>query len=168
MFDRNVDAKGGKTKDSKVTVHSFLNETTKKVEPGKFGSASEQNLLDTLKNLAKLKEYKLTPQWVRLRLHLLNVQDHPWKLHFIVTWKIMDTSTFRECLPKVTYWLACRHEQTVDYVFVQATDPFSQSFISRTGADLQNFLTMNKQKFSNLLLFQFFPTISKPFSFSLV
>ena len=93
LFDRTVDAKGMKTKDSKETVRAFLTIIAKKNWPKKFGVTSEQNLLESVKNCAKLKEYKFTLQWVRPRLHLLNVQYDPWKIYFTVTWKTMETST---------------------------------------------------------------------------
>ena len=37
LFDRSVDAKGMKTKDSKVTVRAFLTMITKKTVPKKLG-----------------------------------------------------------------------------------------------------------------------------------
>ena len=46
-----------------------------------------------LKYFAKLKDYKFTLKWVRLRVHLQNVQYNPWKLYFTVRWKIMDKYT---------------------------------------------------------------------------
>ena len=67
LFDKTVDAKGMKTKDSKETVHAVL--TTKENCPKKIGVTRAQNLLESLKNYAKLKDYKFTPQWVRQRLH---------------------------------------------------------------------------------------------------
>ena len=77
MFHRTVDAKGMKTKDSQETVCAFLTTITKKIDPEKLGFARRQNLLESSKNYAKLKEYKFTLQRVRPRLHLLNVQyDH--------------------------------------------------------------------------------------------
>ena len=93
LFDRTVDAKGMK-KDSKETVRAFFTMITKKSRPKKFGLTREQILLESVKCYAKLKEYKFTLQWVRPRLHLLNVQYDPWKIYFTVTWKTMDTSTF--------------------------------------------------------------------------
>ena len=51
----------------------------KRVNPRQSGSTREQNLLDSFRNLAKLKEYKFTLQCVRPRLHLLNVQYDPWR-----------------------------------------------------------------------------------------
>ena len=63
LFDRTVDAKGMKSKDSKETVRAFLTMITKKrVDLKKFGSRREQNLLEGLKNYAKLNEYKFTLQ----------------------------------------------------------------------------------------------------------
>ena len=62
LFDRTVDAKGMETKDSKKTVLAILTTITKKIVPEKFGLTREQNLLKSLKNCAKLKEYKLTLQ----------------------------------------------------------------------------------------------------------
>ena len=60
LFDRTVDAKGMKTKDSKETVRAFLTMITKMNRLKKFGLTREQNLLESLKNYAKLKEYKYT------------------------------------------------------------------------------------------------------------
>ena len=37
LFDRTVDAKGMKTKDSKETVRAFLTMITKKIDPQKLG-----------------------------------------------------------------------------------------------------------------------------------
>ena len=62
LFDRTVDAKGMKPKDSKETVRSFLSMITKKDHPKQFGLTGEQNLMESLKNSAKLKEYKFTLQ----------------------------------------------------------------------------------------------------------
>ena len=98
LFDRTVDAKRMKTKYLKETVRAFLTMITKKKRPKKFGLTREQNLLESLKNYAKLKENKYTLQWVRPRLHLLNVQYDPWKEYFMVTWKTMDKSTFTNWL----------------------------------------------------------------------
>ena len=63
-----------------------------KIDPRKIGLTLEQNLVENSKNFAKLKEFKLPLQRVRLRLHLLNVRYDPWKVYFTVTWKILDAS----------------------------------------------------------------------------
>ena len=62
LFDRTVDAKGLKSKDSKETVRTFLTMITKKNRPTKFVLTREQILLESLKSYAKLKEYKFTLQ----------------------------------------------------------------------------------------------------------
>ena len=77
LFDGPVVAKRMKTKDSKETVRAFLTTITKKNSLKKNGLTREQNLLESLKNYAKLKEYKITLQGVRRRPLLLNVQYDP-------------------------------------------------------------------------------------------
>ena len=62
LFDRTVDAKGMKSKDSKETIRAFLSMITKKNRPEKIGLTREQNLLESLKSYANLKEYKFTLQ----------------------------------------------------------------------------------------------------------
>ena len=62
LFDKTVDAKAMKTKDSKETFRAFLTMITQKNRPKKIGLTREQNLLERLKNYAKLKEYKGTLQ----------------------------------------------------------------------------------------------------------
>ena len=71
LFDRTVDAKGLKTKDSKKTVRAFLTMITKKKRSKKFGLTREQSLLEILRKYAKLKEYKFTlplhgRQWIQV------------------------------------------------------------------------------------------------------
>ena len=51
LFDRTLDAKELKAKDSKETVRKFLTIITKKKRPKKFGSTKEQNLLESSKDL---------------------------------------------------------------------------------------------------------------------
>ena len=94
LFDRTVDAKRMKTKDSKETVRAFLPMVKMRIVPKKYGLTKEQSLLESLKNQTKLKEYNFTPRGVRPRLHLLNVQYDLQNLYFTVTWKTMDTSIF--------------------------------------------------------------------------
>ena len=77
LFDRTVDAKGMKTKDSKETVRALLTMITKKNQPKKFGLTREQIFLESSKNYAKLREYNFTLQWVRPKVHLLNVHYDP-------------------------------------------------------------------------------------------
>ena len=62
LFDRTVEAKGMKTKDSKETFRAFLTMSTILTRPNKIWVDKGQNLLESLKNYAKLKEYKFTLQ----------------------------------------------------------------------------------------------------------
>ena len=103
LFDRTVEAKGMKTKDSKETFRAFLTMSTILTRPNKIWVDKGQNLLESLKNYAKLKEYKFTLQWVRPRMHLLKEQDDPWKIYFDVTWKTMDTSALRSWLKSLQH-----------------------------------------------------------------
>ena len=50
LFDRTVDAKGLKTKDSKETLRALLTMKTKKNRPKKFGLTREQIWLESLEN----------------------------------------------------------------------------------------------------------------------
>ena len=62
LFDRTKNAKRMKTNDLKETVRAFLTMITKKKRPKKNGLTREQNLLESLKSYARLKEYKFTLQ----------------------------------------------------------------------------------------------------------
>ena len=53
LFDRTVDAKGKKTKDSKETVRAILTRITKKNRPKKNWFDKGQNLQDILKKICK-------------------------------------------------------------------------------------------------------------------
>ena len=53
--------------------------------------------------------------------------------------------------------------QKINYVIVQASEPFPQNFISRTGCNSQKFWTMTTKNLSTL----HFPTKAKIFSFNL-
>ena len=59
LFDRTVDAKEWKQKiPRKLFVHFWL-WIQKRIDPKQFGLTREQNLLEGLKNYAKLKKYKI-------------------------------------------------------------------------------------------------------------
>ena len=61
LFDRTVDAKRMKTKDSKETARAFLSEITKKNRLQKIWVDKGTEFAGEFKN-AKLKEYKFTLQ----------------------------------------------------------------------------------------------------------
>ena len=62
LFDRTVDAKGMKSKDSKETVRAFLSMITKKNRPKEIWVDKGTEFAREFKSYAKLKEYKFTPQ----------------------------------------------------------------------------------------------------------
>ena len=105
LFDRTVDANGTETKDSEKTVSAFLTMVTENNWPKKFAMATQRKLLENLKKYAKLKECNFTLQYMRLRLHLLNVQYDPWKLNLTIIWKIMLSSTFTRWLISSQPWV---------------------------------------------------------------
>ena len=77
LFDRTVDAKGMKTKDSKETVCAFLTMITKNNRPKKIWLDMGTKFAGDLKKLCTAEGKNLTLQGVRPRLHLLNVQYDP-------------------------------------------------------------------------------------------
>ena len=62
LFDRTVNAKGMKTKDSQETVKAFSSIITKKINQNRFGLTREPNLLERLKSFVLLRGYKFTLQ----------------------------------------------------------------------------------------------------------
>ena len=62
MFDRTVDTKGLKRKDSKEAIREFLTMKKRRINTGKIGPTREQNLQESSKDFAELKEYKFTLQ----------------------------------------------------------------------------------------------------------
>ena len=77
LFDRTVDAKGTKTKDSKETVRAFLTMTTEKNRLKKFWVDKSTEFARAFFKFAKLKDHNFTIQLVRLTLLLLNLQFDP-------------------------------------------------------------------------------------------
>ena len=94
LFDRTVNARGMKTKDSQETVKAFSSLITKEsTEEGLVWQEDRiWNLLKRLKSFVLLRGYKFTLLWVKLRRLLLNIQYGHWKIFCTVTWKIMDKS----------------------------------------------------------------------------
>ena len=85
LFDRAVDAKGMKTKDSKETGRHFQNWLPKKVDQTKFGYMRGQNLLESSRKFAALKEWNiLHNEWHEssiCRTHNTLTQKHFVSLH---------------------------------------------------------------------------------------
>ena len=84
-------------------VRAFLTMITKKMTQQKIDKGTEI-AIEFEKKIAKLEKFKFTLPWVRPRLNLMNVEYDPWNIHFTVTWKIIDTSTFKNCLSLSQPW----------------------------------------------------------------
>ena len=103
-FDRTVDAKGMKTKDSKETVRACLSKITKKNRPKTIWVDKGTEFAGEFEKLCKaegIQIYSTMSECVKPRLPLLNVQKDPWKIYFSVTWETMDTSTFTNWLNSI-------------------------------------------------------------------
>ena len=60
LFDRTVNAKTMKTKDSPETVKAFSSMITKRNRPKRFGLTRVPSLLERSKNFVLLREYMFT------------------------------------------------------------------------------------------------------------
>ena len=60
MFDRTVNAKGMKTKDSQEAVKAFSSMITKKIDQKSLGLTRGPSLLERLKGFVLLRGYKFT------------------------------------------------------------------------------------------------------------
>ena len=98
LFDRTVNAKGMKTKDSQETVKASSSMITERNRPKKIWVDKGTEFAGAFKKFCTVEEIQFTLQWVRLRLLLLNVQYHLWEIIFTVTWKIMGTSIYTNYL----------------------------------------------------------------------
>ena len=59
LFDRTVNAKGMKTKDSQETVKAFSSMITKKIDQKRFGLTRVPSLLERLKSFVLLRDTSL-------------------------------------------------------------------------------------------------------------
>ena len=62
VFDKTIDVRGLKTKDSKEALRAFTQMITKRKRPQRFGLTREKNLLVNLKSFATEKEYRFIQQ----------------------------------------------------------------------------------------------------------
>ena len=95
LVDRTVDVETMKSEYSKETVRAFSTMFTKKNLLKKEWVDKGTEFAGQLQNFLMLKEYKFTTQWVRTRLHVLNVHDGHSNVKFTVTWKTMGTSILK-------------------------------------------------------------------------
>ena len=96
LFDRTVDAKGMKTKDSKETVCAFLTMITKKNRPKKTGLARGTEFAGDFKKICKAEGVQIYSTMSETKAAFSERTIRSLKNYFTVTWKTMDTSTFRD------------------------------------------------------------------------
>ena len=96
--------------------------TIKKFTKWNERSLREQKLLENSRSYAKLKDYNFTLHWVRPRLPWLTVQHDPWNFYSTVSWKIMDTSTFRKWLNSLQHWILEEIARKTSYKRVKISD----------------------------------------------
>ena len=69
-----------------------------------FVLTKEPNSQECLEKFVLLRGYKSTLLRMELKQLLLNVQNDHWKIFFIVTWKILDTSIYTNYLNLLLFW----------------------------------------------------------------
>ena len=96
LFDRTVDAKGMKTKDSKETVRAFLTMITKKNRPKKFWVDKGTKYAGEFKKLCKAEGIQIYSTMSETKAAIAERTIRSLKKNtFTVAWKTIDTSTFR-------------------------------------------------------------------------
>ena len=94
LFDRTVDAKGMKTKDSKETVKTFSEINTKKERPKKNWVDQGREFAGEFKTFCRPEEIEIYPTMSETKQHLQNVQYAHSRTFFNAKWRIMGTSIF--------------------------------------------------------------------------
>ena len=98
LFDRTVDAKGMKTKDSKEIVRAFLTMITKKNRPKKNWVDKRTEFAGEFKMLCKTEGIQIYSTMSETKAAFAERTKQYVKIYFTVTWKTMDTSTFTNWL----------------------------------------------------------------------
>ena len=93
LFDRNVNAKGLKTKDSKETVRAFLNMITKKNRLRKVWVYKQAKFAGEFKKLCKAEGIQINSTMSETKAAFAERTKRSLIKNFTVTWKTMDTST---------------------------------------------------------------------------
>ena len=98
LFDRTVDAKGMKTKDSKETLRTFSTMITKK---NRLKTTWVDKETEFERGFEKLRK----GEGIQAYFTMSETQAafHPWKKYFSVTWKTIDTSTFTNWLSSLQH-----------------------------------------------------------------
>ena len=103
LFDRTVDAKGMKTKDSKKTVRAFLNMITKKNRPKKFWVHKGTEFTGGLKKVCSAEGIQIYSTMSETKAAFAEHTIRFLKT-FTVDWNILDTITITICLNSSQTW----------------------------------------------------------------
>ena len=98
LFDRSVDAKRKKSKDSKETVREFLTMITKKNRPEKIWVDKGTDFAGAFKKLCKAEGMQFYSTMSETKAAFAERTIRSLKIYFTVTWKTMDTNTFKSLL----------------------------------------------------------------------
>ena len=91
LFDRTVDAKGMKTKDSKESVRAFLSMITKKNRPRKLWVDKGTKFAGRFTEFCKAEGIQIYSTMSETKAAFA---ERTIRSLFTVTWKTMDTSAF--------------------------------------------------------------------------
>ena len=94
LFDRTVDAKGMKTKDSKETVRAFLTMITKKDRHKEIWVDKRTKYAGEFKKLFKARGILIYSEMSETKAAFAERTIRSLKNILTVTWKTMDTSIF--------------------------------------------------------------------------
>ena len=94
LFDRTVDAKAMKTKDSKETVKTFSNMITKKNRPKKFSVDQGTKFAGEFKIFCSAGGIETYSTMSETKAALPERTIRSLKKFFVATWRIMGTSIF--------------------------------------------------------------------------
>ena len=83
-----------KTKDSKETVRAILTMITKKNRPKKFWFDKGRDFAGEFKKLCKAEGIQINSTMSQTKSSFAERTIRSLKIHFTVTWKTMNTSTF--------------------------------------------------------------------------
>ena len=94
LFDRTVDAKGMKIKDSQETVKALSSMNSKKNRPNEIWLDKGTVFAGVLTKFCIADGTQVYSTMNETKAALLNVQYDHWKMFFTVTWKILYTSKY--------------------------------------------------------------------------
>ena len=115
LFDRTVDAKILKTKDSKETIRAFLTTITEKIRPKKIWVDKGTEFAGGFKKLCKAEEIQIYSTTSEIKPAFAKRTKRSLKINFKITCKIMDTKSFTNCLNSSEPWIP-EKKSSIDFI----------------------------------------------------